>query len=187
MTTASGSLRAVRPVGARRRSRSIGGRGAGASSASRSSLVALLLIWEGAKWLGGDPWRLHGTIAGIQIDYEHVPPLKWRIADDLSLPHVWDIGRAFVDPAQRGGPPLGVGPRRPGRCSRSVRRWPASPSAARSASASAILFVHSRLAERALRPVRRRLADRADPGHRAARRRRDQGGLAVGHGGRAPT
>src|SRR5256885_8441220 len=59
---------------------------------------------EGAKWLGGDPWRIHATIAGIQIDYEHFPPFSWRIADDLSLPHVWDVVRAFVDPAQRAGP-----------------------------------------------------------------------------------
>jgi hypothetical protein len=69
-------------------------------------LLGFLLVWEAAKWLGGDPWRLHGTVAGIQVDYEHVPPFQWRIADDLSLPHVWDIGRAFVDPAQRGGAPL---------------------------------------------------------------------------------
>ncbi len=71
-------------------------------------LVGLAVVWEGAKWLAGDPWRIHATIAGIQVDYEHLPPLKWRIADDLSLPHVWDVIRAFVDPAQRGGPPLGV-------------------------------------------------------------------------------
>src|SRR5204862_7847545 len=70
--------------------------------------AAFLVLWEAAKWIGGDPWRLHGTVAGIQVDYEHLPPLKWRIADDLSLPHVWDIVRAFVDPAQRGGPPLVV-------------------------------------------------------------------------------
>ena len=70
-------------------------------------LVLLVLIWEGAKWIGGDPWRLHGTVAGIRIDYEHFPPLKWRIATDLALPHVWEIAAAFVQPAQRNGPPLG--------------------------------------------------------------------------------
>jgi NitT/TauT family transport system permease protein len=69
-------------------------------------LLALLLVWEGAKWLGGDPWRLHGIVLGIPIDYEHFPPLKWRITTDLALPHVWDIAAAFVQPAQRNGPPL---------------------------------------------------------------------------------
>ena len=69
--------------------------------------VALFLVWEGAKWLGGDPWRLHGSLLGIQVDYEHVPPLKFKIATDLALPHVWSILGAFVQPAQRNGPPLG--------------------------------------------------------------------------------
>jgi NitT/TauT family transport system permease protein len=71
-------------------------------------LVGVLVAWELAKWLGGDPWRIHATIGGLAIDYEHVPPLHWRIADDLSLPHVWDVVRAFIDPAQRNGDPLGL-------------------------------------------------------------------------------
>ena len=108
MTTASGTLRGAsgRPMatldarGVRSRRRRIAG--------LVVVLVGLAILWEGAKWLGGDPWRIHATIAGIQIDYTHAPPLKWRIADDLSLPHVWDVVRAFVDPAQRGGPPLGL-------------------------------------------------------------------------------
>jgi NitT/TauT family transport system permease protein len=45
-------------------------------------------------------------VFGIAFAYEHHPPLTWRLATDLSLPHVWDILRAFVDPAQRNGPPL---------------------------------------------------------------------------------
>ena len=71
-------------------------------------LLAVLVVWELAKWLGGDPWRIHGIVLGLRIDYEHLPPTHWRIADDLSLPHVWDVARAFVDPAQRNGPPLGL-------------------------------------------------------------------------------
>src|SRR2546423_3154841 len=71
-------------------------------------LLAFIAIWEGAKWLGGDPWRIHGDVGGMAINYEHTPPLHWRIADDLSLPHVWDVARAFVDPAQRNQPPLGL-------------------------------------------------------------------------------
>src|SRR5439155_952312 len=34
--------------------------------------------------------------------------LYTMIANNLSLPHVWDVARAFVDPAQRNGPPLGL-------------------------------------------------------------------------------
>ena len=114
-------------------------------------LVALVAIWEAAKWLGGDPWRLHGTIAGVAVDYEHIPPLDWRIASDLSLPHVWDIGRAFVEPAQRGGAPLGV-----------VLAGQAAFTFGEALAGFAlgallglglgVLFVHSRLAERAFVP-----------------------------------
>jgi NitT/TauT family transport system permease protein len=113
--------------------------------------VAVVAIWEGAKWLGGDPWRIHGVVFGLPINYEHTPPLHWRIADDLSLPHVWDIVRAFVDPAQRNGPPLGL-----------VLLGQAVFTFREALTgfvlggllgiALGILFVHSRLAERALVP-----------------------------------
>jgi NitT/TauT family transport system permease protein len=59
-------------------------------------IAGLVLIWEGVKLLGGDPlgsWQ---------------PPFDWTIARDLNMPHVWDIAIAFVEPAQRNGPPLGV-------------------------------------------------------------------------------
>jgi NitT/TauT family transport system permease protein len=114
-------------------------------------LIGLFVLWEGAKWLGGDPWRIHATIAGARIDYEHVPPLRWRIADDLSLPHVWDVIRAFIDPAQRNGPPLGL-----------VLLGQAAFTFQEALTgfvvgsltglALGVLFVHSRLAERALVP-----------------------------------
>src|SRR6476661_5969458 len=114
-------------------------------------LTAVALVWEAAKWLGGDPWRIHASIAGVAIDYEHFPPLKWRIADDLSLPHVWDVIRAFIDPAQRGGPPLAV-----------VLAGQAAFTFAEALAgfvlggllglALGVFFVHSRLAERALVP-----------------------------------
>ena len=150
MTTASGSLRASgrsasvsEPVDGRSRRRRVVG--------VALVLVAFVLVWEGAKWIGGDPWRLHGTIAGIQVDYEHVPALKWRIADDLSLPHVWDIVRAFVDPAQRGGAPLGI-------VLTGQAMFTFMEALAGFALGGAlglglgILFVHSRLAERAFVP-----------------------------------
>jgi NitT/TauT family transport system permease protein len=70
--------------------------------------VGLVVIWEGAKWLFGDPWRIHGSLLGIPIDIDHVPPFHSRIATDLSLPHIWLVLTAFVDPAQRNGSPLGL-------------------------------------------------------------------------------
>ena len=69
------------------------------------ALVLFLLAWELFKWLGGDPWRLHGTVAGIQIDYEHVPPFQFALASDLALPHIWSILGAFPAPYQRFGDP----------------------------------------------------------------------------------
>ncbi len=149
MTTANGSLRrgapqagALAPAGRTRARRWTG---------IAIVLVVLLVLWEIAKWLGGDPWRLHGTVAGIRIDYEHIPPLDWRIANDLSLPHVWDIARAFIDPAQRGGAPLGV-----------VLTGQAVFTFGEALAGFAlgallglvlgIMFVHSRLAERAFVP-----------------------------------
>jgi NitT/TauT family transport system permease protein len=69
--------------------------------------VGLVVVWEGAKWLFGDPWRIHASLLGLPIDIEHTPPFHNRIATDLSLPHVWSVLGAFVVPAQRSGPPLG--------------------------------------------------------------------------------
>ena len=57
---------------------------------------ALLIVvaWEGAKFIGGDPWRLG--------EWTWIPPLEIRYASDLLLPHVWDIGGALAEPVQRG-------------------------------------------------------------------------------------
>src|SRR5437879_3445470 len=57
---------------------------------------ALALVWEAVKVLGGD-----------QTD-AWTPPFQWKIASDLNMPHLWDIAAAFVEPAQRNGPPLGL-------------------------------------------------------------------------------
>jgi NitT/TauT family transport system permease protein len=70
--------------------------------------LAVVVVWEGAKWLFGDPWRIHASLLGLPIDIEHMPPFKNRIATDSSLPHIWDIVAAFILPAQRNGPPLGL-------------------------------------------------------------------------------
>ena len=60
------------------------------------AVTALAAGWEVIKLLGGDSlgdWN---------------PPFAWQIASDLNMPHVWDIAAAFVEPAQRNGPPLGL-------------------------------------------------------------------------------
>ena len=59
--------------------------------------VAVFVIWEGAKAIGGDPWRF-GQGAD-EIVYR--PPLDWPIVSDRSLPHVWAIGQALAGPVQR--------------------------------------------------------------------------------------
>jgi len=71
-------------------------------------VLAVVVVWEGAKWLFGDPWRVHTSLLGLPIDIEHLPPFQNRIATDSSLPHIWDILAAFILPAQRNGPPLGL-------------------------------------------------------------------------------
>ena len=71
-------------------------------------VIGLVVVWEGAKWLFGDPWRIHTSLLGVPIDIEHIAPFKSRIATDLSLPHVWKVVGAFIEPAQRNGPPLGL-------------------------------------------------------------------------------
>ena len=64
-------------------------------------LVVIAFAWEAAKWLAGDPWRI--AIGGFT--YTHTPPLAWRIASDISLPHLWSIVGTLFDPVP-GGPPL---------------------------------------------------------------------------------
>ena len=61
-------------------------------------LVALGIVWEGAKLLGGDPWRFTDS-AGAEVVYR--PPFKWAIASDLSLPHIGKIWEALAAPVQR--------------------------------------------------------------------------------------
>ena len=58
----------------------------------------LVVVWEGAKALGGDPWRFTSP-SGEQVTYR--PPFEWQIANDRSLPHVWSIAQALLGPVQR--------------------------------------------------------------------------------------
>ena len=61
-------------------------------------VIALVVVWEGAKALGGDPWRFKDA-AGAETVYR--PPFAWPIVSDLSLPHVWKIWEALAAPVQR--------------------------------------------------------------------------------------
>jgi len=61
-------------------------------------LAFIVAVWEGAKALGGDPWRFNDS-AGNETVY--TPPFKWSIVDDLSLPHVWKVWDALNAPVQR--------------------------------------------------------------------------------------
>jgi NitT/TauT family transport system permease protein len=79
---------------------------AGSRALAIGAVLALFFVgWELFKWLAGDPWRLHGQVLGLQIDYEHTPPFSVSIASDLSLPHVWSIAATFFEPYQRAGDP----------------------------------------------------------------------------------
>lgn len=68
------------------------------------AFVAFFLIvgfvWEGFKWLFGNPWRFP-DILGTGVDYFHVPPFSLSQASDLQLPHIWDIAYALTEPVQR--------------------------------------------------------------------------------------
>lgn len=76
----------------------------------RMPLIVFLLIlaigWEATKFIGGQVWRVEGEIAGQPIEFVWKPPLKFQFANDLNLPHIWDIFGALGRPAQRGGSPL---------------------------------------------------------------------------------
>lgn len=69
-------------------------------------VVALLVIWEAAKFIAGDPWRLHGEVAGIPVNFEHFPPLRWRLVSDQSLPHFWEVVHTLTVPVQPNRPIL---------------------------------------------------------------------------------
>jgi len=56
-------------------------------------LAAIVVVWEGVKFVGGDPWRYFG--------WEWRPPLDIWFASDLLLPHVWEVVGALANPVQR--------------------------------------------------------------------------------------
>lgn len=62
--------------------------------------VVLLVVWEGVKALGGTPWRAPGGLPGTPVLWN--PPFRWPFANDLNLPHVYNIAWAMFQPFQRG-------------------------------------------------------------------------------------
>jgi NitT/TauT family transport system permease protein len=68
-------------------------------------LLILAVLWEGVKVIGGDPWR-YTLDEGAPINVDFTPPFSFGIASDLNMPHLWDIGAAFLRPARRNGPLL---------------------------------------------------------------------------------
>jgi NitT/TauT family transport system permease protein len=63
-------------------------------------LAAILVIWEAVKFLGGVPWRPIGAGPGAPVLWD--PPFRWPFANDLNLPHWWNILYVLGEPVQRG-------------------------------------------------------------------------------------
>lgn len=63
-------------------------------------IVGLLLLWEAVKFLGGVPWRPIGALPGAPMVWD--PPFRWAFANDLNLPHWWNIVWVLGQPVQRG-------------------------------------------------------------------------------------
>jgi len=69
-----------------------------------AAMAILVVAWELAKWVAGDPWRFDSFLGtGIQVD--HTPPFHLIQLSDINLPHIWDVVGAFgaVDAAGRTG------------------------------------------------------------------------------------
>ena len=63
--------------------------------------LAVLALWELVKFLGGVPWRFPNAL-GLGIDIFHTPPFRWAFANDLNLPHWFNILGVLGQPVQRG-------------------------------------------------------------------------------------
>ena len=64
-------------------------------------LVGILVLWEAVKFVGGTPWRFPNAL-GLGIDLFHDPPFRWPFANDLNLPHWFNILGVLGQPVQRG-------------------------------------------------------------------------------------
>ena len=61
-------------------------------------VLIIAVVWEAAKWIGGGVWR---EALGISLDPPHQPPLRITQLNDTNLPHVWDVIGAYFEPATR--------------------------------------------------------------------------------------
>jgi NitT/TauT family transport system permease protein len=66
------------------------------------AIVVVFFVWEGVKFLGGTPWRAPGAVPGSGAPILWNPPFRWPFANDLTLPHVWNIVLVMNEPFQRG-------------------------------------------------------------------------------------
>lgn len=69
-------------------------------------LLLILVGWQIIKFIGGSPWRIDTVLLGQPIQTVWQPPLDFRFANDINMPHIGDIFAAFAHPASRNGPPL---------------------------------------------------------------------------------
>jgi len=97
--TAAGATLVRRSPGASR----LGGLGLVMRSVAAFVVVVILLAvaWEAAKWIAGDPWR---QVLGMPLDPPHVPPFDIKQFNDLNLPHVWEVIGALSRPSVRNSP-----------------------------------------------------------------------------------
>lgn len=58
----------------------------------------IAVLWEAAKWVGGGIWR---EAFGVVLDPPHTPPLRITQLNDTNLPHVWEVVGALFEPATR--------------------------------------------------------------------------------------
>jgi NitT/TauT family transport system permease protein len=111
--------------------------------------AALAVVWETAKLIGGVPWH---EVAGIPLDPPWNPPFRIAILNDLNMPHVWNILGAFFElPSRRSEFTLGAL-----LIDAAIFTWRGAAIGfvlgAIIGLLLAIVFVHSRLLERALVP-----------------------------------
>ncbi|MFN2484579.1 MAG: ABC transporter permease [Candidatus Limnocylindria bacterium] len=112
-------------------------------------VILLVLAWEVAKLAAGTPWR---EFMGIPLDPPYDPPFRVKQLSDLNLPHVWNVLGALFEPSSRGSPfPLVAV-----LVDAAIFTWRGAVIGfvfgALFGFVLAVVFVHSRLLERALVP-----------------------------------
>jgi NitT/TauT family transport system permease protein len=137
----------------RRTAASVSFGGLGGTLRSVAAFVGVVLLlgvaWEGAKFIAGDPWR---EFFGIPLAQPWDPPFRVRQFSDLNLPHTWHVFGAYFEPPTRRSPfTLGQV-----LIDAALFTWRGAflgfALGAVVGLALAIVFVHSRLLERALVP-----------------------------------